>query len=130
MTDPAPAGRTALLGALALGVALLTGVGVGALVFGDDPEPPTTRQAPPPALFEDLALTEEQRAHVDSVVAAAGRATDAILDDARVELTARATEALRAIEIELTPEQIATVRERIRDRQTAGAGPRVLDSLR
>lgn len=130
MTDPAPGRRTTLLGALAVVVAFLTGVGVGALVFGDDPEPPTTRRAPPPALFEGLDLTAEQRAHVDSVVAAAGRTTDAILDDARVELTARATAALRAIEIELTPEQIQTVRERIRHRRTTGAGSPVLDSLR
>ncbi|MFO7895033.1 MAG: hypothetical protein R6U63_15070 [Longimicrobiales bacterium] len=130
MTDPAPAGRAALLGALALGVAFLAGVGVGALVFGDDPEPLTPRQAPPPALFEDLDLSAEQRAHVDSVLTAAGRATDAILDDARVELTAQATEALRAIEVELTPEQIETVKDRIRHRRTAGAGPPELDSLR
>lgn len=130
MTDPAPARRTALFGALALMVAFLTGVGVGALVFGDDPEPPTTRQTPRPALFEGLDLTAKQQAHVDSVLAAAGRATDAILDDARVELTARATETLRAIEIQLTPEQIETVKDRIRHRRTPGAGPLDLDNLR
>lgn len=119
MTERAPADRPALLGALALLVVFLAGVGVGVLVSGDDPAP-TTRRAAPPALFEDLELTAEQRAHVDSVLTATERATDAVLDDARVELTTRATDALRAIETVLTSDQIETVRGRIRDAEVPG----------
>ncbi len=102
---------TLLAGAAALAVAFLTGLGVGSLGSDDPPpEPP----GPTRALFEDLGLTGDQQAHVDSVLAATQARTGEVLEETRVELTAIATEALDAIDRVLTPEQIETVRARIR----------------
>jgi hypothetical protein len=100
-------------GAVALLVAFLAGLGTGALVFD---EPVSEPSIPTAALFDDLGLTAEQTAHVDSVLAATRSSTGEVLEETRLELTTIANEALQAIDRVLTPEQIETVRARIEAR--------------
>ena len=111
--------RSTLWGATALLAAFLTGVGVGVLA-SDDAD--ATSAAPAPALFDDLDLTADQRAHVDSVLAATRAETNAVLEETRLELTTIATEALDGIDPVLTPGQIERVRERIRSHGTTAVG--------
>lgn len=114
-------GRAVWLGALALAVAFVAGIGVGTLISdrpaaGPAPDPPSA------ALFDDLGLTADQQAVVDSVLAATRTATAASLGDTRRELTTRAVAALRAIEAVLDPDQIETLKARIEARK-AGREP-------
>ncbi len=88
------------------------------VLLSDEPADPAP--APPsPALFEDLDLTADQQAVVDSVLAATRTATAASLEDARRALTTQAVDALRAIEAVLEPAQIETLKARI-DARKAG----------
>lgn len=103
--------RTVVTGVVALLVAFAAGMGAGTLLTEDAERAPST---PPPALFDGLGLTAEQEAHVDSVLAVTEERTAALLEETRLDLTARATDALEAIDRALTPEQIDTVRARIR----------------
>lgn len=106
--------RPVLLGGLTVAAAFLVGVGTGALLFRTAPEQveETVRMTAPPALFEGLALTDEQQERIDSILAAMRRSTDSVMDDTRVDMVDRATRARRAIEEVLTPEQVESLEER------------------
>jgi len=103
-----------LLGALTVLVAFAVGVGVGAIFVRPAPDDveETVRMTAPPALFEGLDLTDEQRERVDSVLAAMRGSTDSLMEEARVDMVERATRARRAIEEVLTPEQVERLEER------------------
>lgn len=106
--------RPVLVGGLTVAAAFLVGVGTGALLFRTAPEQveETVRMTAPPALFEGLALTDEQQERIDSILAAMRRSTDSVMDDTRVDMVDRATRARRAIEEVLTPEQVESLEER------------------
>ena len=121
MTGHSPGGgdrRTMVVGAAALLVAFAAGIGAGTLLTEDADRTPST---PPPALFDGLGLTADQQAHVDSVLAATEERANAVLEETRLDLTTLATDALEAIDRVLTPEQIDTVRTRIRRWRAAPA---------
>lgn len=130
MTGPEPSPRATLLGALAILAAFGVGFGTATLVPEDAARAPAAH-GPPPALFEDLELTADQRAVVDSVLSATRASTARALEETRMELTAQAVEAIRAIEAVLDPAQIETLKARIEARKAApvldeeqpGAGP-------
>lgn len=105
--------RPLLMGLATVLVAFLAGLGVGTLRT-DEPAPPPP--VPAPGLFDDLDLTPDQQARIDSVVAATRAAADQVLESTRGDLTALATDALNAIDEVLTEEQIETVRSRIENR--------------
>lgn len=107
--------RPIALGGLTVLVAFLAGLGAGALLFGSDGGNGQTATPPQRGLFEDLHLTADQERQIDSIMGVMRRSTDSLMDEARVDLTARATRARQAIEGVLTPEQAALLDERMRD---------------
>lgn len=106
-----------LLLAAAFGVGMLVGIGVDRLLLERPPTPPWGMRTPAlgpgelPPFFEDLGLTDGQRARIRTILQASRPAMDSVLRGSLPRMRALTDSVQAEIDAVLTPAQRARLRE-------------------